>query len=279
MKLTCHAVLHGNISVRDPLNFWNASHVGRVIFIHSCIHSTQKTAKKMWVRITLLYVCHTQTRLAVRPCRFLLRELAFLLVLRLTMKLFSLTPWIIFLSNYFNLLYITIRRTGFFFQTENWPSVSCQRLLNTTIIRTHMLQDFTFWFRSCYGLSGCSIYLVVMHCFFLFCISKLSLKRLFYRTIQRLSKFPHQILRSTISWESWSFFPFIYILFIERTDQKSHKKYNKSFKKRFGVFGLTEFGPKQSFKLVLNALSVQRFYLNAMQCASHGYILGSSARL
>lgn len=46
----------------------------------------------MWVRITLLYVCHTQTCLAVRSCRFLLRELAFLLVLRLTMKLFSLTP-------------------------------------------------------------------------------------------------------------------------------------------------------------------------------------------
>lgn len=46
----------------------------------------------MWICITLLYVCYNQTCLGVRFCRFLLRELAFLLAFRLTMKLFILTP-------------------------------------------------------------------------------------------------------------------------------------------------------------------------------------------
>ena len=126
-----------------------------------------------------MYVSYNLTCSASRFCRFLLRELDFLLAFRLTMKLFILPHWIIFLSNYFNLLYIIIRRTGCFFLEENWPSVSCQCLLNTTIIRTYMLQDFMFWFHSCYRLSVCSIYLVVMHFFSYFAFQRSSLNDCF----------------------------------------------------------------------------------------------------
>lgn len=120
-----------------------------------------------------MYVPYNLTCSAPRFCRLLLRELDFPLAFRLTMKLFILAHWIIFLSNYFNLLYITVRRTGFFFfKKENWPSVSCQCLLNTTIIRTYTLQDFLFWFHSCPRRSVCSIYLVAMHFFSYFAFQR-----------------------------------------------------------------------------------------------------------
>lgn len=126
-----------------------------------------------------MYASYNITCLAPRSCRFLLRELNFLLAFRLTMKLFIHTHWIIFLSNCFNLLYIIIKGQASFLKKENWPSVSCQCLLNTTIIRTYMLQDFMFWFHSHYRLSVCSIYLVVMHFFSYFAFQRSSLNDCF----------------------------------------------------------------------------------------------------
>lgn len=138
----------------------------------------KKVSTKIWKHIIFLYASYNTTCLAPRSCRFLLRELNFFLAFRLTMKLFIHTHWIIFISNCFNLLHITRRRTSFFFKKRKL-ALSCQCLLNTTIIRTYMLQDFMFWFRSPYRLSVCSIYLVEMHFFSYFAFQRSSLNDCF----------------------------------------------------------------------------------------------------